>query len=61
MNDPTESTPDREPADSTLTKVTINYLSQPFYQGCVNSNSDYHGAGRLISLNGDDYNGNISE
>ncbi|KAH0263243.1 hypothetical protein KCU91_g12856, partial [Aureobasidium melanogenum] len=61
MNDPPESTPDREPADSTLTKVTINYLSQPFYQGCVNSNSDYHGAGRLISLNGDDYTGNFSD
>ncbi|KAH0258094.1 hypothetical protein KCU91_g15995, partial [Aureobasidium melanogenum] len=61
MNDLHESSLNQEPVDNTVTEVKINYLSQPFYRGCVNSASDYHGSGHLIYLNGDEYKGNFSE
>ncbi|CAD0098095.1 unnamed protein product [Aureobasidium mustum] len=61
MNDPPETSPNEEPIDSTVTKVTIDYLSQPFYRGDVNSASECHGYGHLIYLNGDEYNGYFSK
>lgn len=61
MDDPPESFPNQEPLDSTVTEVTIDYLSQPFYRGCVNSASDYHGSGHLIYLDGNEYIGNFSD
>ncbi|KAI5219079.1 hypothetical protein E4T46_06337 [Aureobasidium subglaciale] len=49
-----------EAPQDTLKQVTINYLSQPFYQGTINSASEYHGTGHLIHLSGDEYTGTFS-
>jgi hypothetical protein len=58
MNDLTEGSAQ---SDDVLNEVTIDYLSQPFYQGHVNSLSQYHGYGHLIYLNGNEYFGNFQQ
>jgi hypothetical protein len=47
-------------SEDVLTEIIIDYLSQPFYQGQVNSLNQYHGYGHLIYLNGNEYFGNFS-
>ncbi|KAI4762165.1 hypothetical protein E4T52_05629 [Aureobasidium sp. EXF-3400] len=58
MNDLSEESAQ---SDETLRQVTVDYLSQPFYQGHVNSLSQYHGYGHMIYLNGNEYFGNFRE
>jgi hypothetical protein len=58
MNDLTEGSAQ---SDDVLNEVTIDYLSQPFYKGHVNSLSQYHGYGHLIYLNGNEYFGNFQQ
>ncbi|THW46793.1 hypothetical protein D6D22_02947 [Aureobasidium pullulans] len=60
MNDVTEGSisEDKVIADNLkLEQVTINYLSQPFYSGTINSDNQQHGQGHLITLSGDEYTG----
>ncbi|KAH0290592.1 hypothetical protein M436DRAFT_80029 [Aureobasidium namibiae CBS 147.97] len=46
-------------SDETLSNITIDYISQPYYQGQVNNFGQYHGYGHMIYLNGNEYSGNF--
>ncbi|CAD0090844.1 unnamed protein product, partial [Aureobasidium vineae] len=62
MNDPpTSQTPTAQSPADVLEEVTMNYLSNPFYEGHVNKRCEYHGYGHLMYLNGDEYFGSFSE